>query len=292
MLTLARLRVSADACLDRKVAQHELRDNLGEKIILKEKHRNDALRVAINYKLRQIPKQRNAKGELLEILAVETKNPEQFETVFHVRTKGKDVDYSSLVAKLTADKDVKTNNLIVTVPDSSHPMIPVLDEYVLHPTTLAMFGKDHLFDKDIRRLVETGPFGNLVKLFPGTWLTTSADQLARIQEWNTCLFAAGNFLHGEATITTLELNDTEVNRQSIASELADSFAAEFTSITERANDVAPYLPKLMKDYEDILKRMEIASNALKLPIVITDEMEDCELALMVLQSKEEEANNG
>lgn len=295
MLTLARLRVSANARLDRTLAQRAL-TAMGEETKLREKHRNDAVRVAAAYRLRKTPNLQDEDGNRVDILAVEPKSStsDNFEMCFHIRHKGKKVDYSDLIAHL---KVLENGDTSLSWPDfNNHNPKPwgqaIEKVYLSDRMNLVELGQQFLFDKDIRRQVENGPFSKLTKIFPGTWLTTHSDEVETLKKWNETFLSGEALVEGDASITILELNDNEVNRAAIAQEIADNFAAEFNTIAAKCAEVGPLLSRLMKDYEDVLKRMQIASAALKVPLEVSDEMESCELALMLLEAEEEAKKNG
>lgn len=184
---------------------------------------------------------------------------------FDLQARDSNVSYEK-VGKLTygsgeaSDKGPKT---ISWTPGPAWDKIPSqLQEVLANPGALLSFGKENLFDTDLRRVAE-GLIDGFVKVWSGTWLVLTPFQKERASKAQDCLKVLDE---GFVKLKVLTLEASAENKLDLAEEVGNLLSRQAEIILEKIQSGIGDLKALDKEFHKLREEAELVTKSLQVPM--------------------------
>lgn len=258
IVTLFKTYISMNA----KVLREELADRLTrngfdlEKADLIVRSANDGFRYAVRDLFQGRENFKTKEGVPCKLLINEAKQAdEDVRLDVHVRADGKTVEFSGLLCSFIL---VRGDAQFCTHSDKAPAILNAIGVTEVNPQKLVAEGTSYMYHRDLRRTMD-----RIISGTPdiGGWRgihfafgESARDELARAQK----VFSA--LPHGECSISSLSVENSEANRQQLVKDVTANFKERFQFLLSKLReDIAPDTKRIRREYTSLLtahKEME------------------------------------
>lgn len=238
----------------------------------------DALRKAVDKRL--VPFSRFfVDGMECKVLVAQAKGVKEFKLDVAVQVRGgKEVTYSPTVCSVSTYEDsaaVYLEGAASTYPD-------IVTELGTGGG-LAVYGKENLFDSDLRRVVDKMLDGYALRIWAGVFVALGPDANARLELVKRVV---GNLDDGEIKFSALSLEDSAVNREALADELGETFRERYMDIFNRCYKPGPNLEALSNELVELDAQLYTTQDVIGVEIPVGDAPTEARIALVTMQVNE------
>lgn len=279
-LTLVKARFSKDSRIDRSSFYRRLGAYIGtdqaEAVMPGTRSMSDAFRWGINHALRNHSKYIDDNGDECRVLITPLKGKE-FRVQVDIQKRASEVNYTSKIATLSIERNNEPIATQGTYPTTTQERD--IWSLLRDAANLVDYGRNNLFETDLRRITDTLLDGKILKLWPGIYAALGEDSLAAVEQVKALLACLNA---GEVRISILSLENSVDNRKALADELADEFSRAFDDINGRAGKAGPNVELLEKELSALQMKRYTAEKILGCSIPCDDSQADAEMALLAI----------
>lgn len=242
-----------------------------------QRNQTDVVRVALAWQARKWARFTH-EGQECKAMVDHTKGGKGLDVRIHVRRKdAQNVSYSDLVISIHGGIG---EPIVATATETGTIRYPGLVADLGNIAALRAFGEQHLFDNDVRRLVQGLLERRVVALWQGVSLVLQESTHVAIR---ACEVLLRGCAAGEVTCTLLSLDKTPANRQALARELGERYETEAADLQEALAYTDPNLKRCRKLYDDLVSRVQSAEALLEVEIPCWEVLCDVEMTLTSLE---------
>lgn len=285
-VTVFRAHVMENARIDRtKLISRMEAEGLDVSCVPRPRHDNDALRIGVSSLFKQHCRFKTKEGIPCRLLVSEAKMSEaDVRLDIHARADGKEVKYSENLVSLT----LVNGGVKLEASPNAWAILSKVGITELVPQDILREGRDTLFSRDLRRVIDGVIPSMDLKAWRGVYFAFGEDALVKVRQTQKLL---ENLDEGAVSISALTLENTPQNLQQIAADLQSSFSDRFASLLDRLKtDPGVSLKSVRKEYDQLLASHSEMETQLDEAIDIYDAAEECEAWLLLAEL--EAASNG
>lgn len=280
-VTIFRAFVSDSAQIPREaLIERMTREGLDVSCVPRSRNDKDALRIGVGNLFKSAHRFKSDKGEPCRLLVSEAKLADaDVRLDVHARNDGKTVTYSErLVSFILVNGGIRLS----LSDDNPWPTLQKCGISALDPQRLMDDGKNLLFSRDLRRVIDSLIPSMDIKAWRGVYFAFGDDAREKVDATSRVL---GDLPEGVAQISALTLENTPQNLKQIAKDLEVSFAERFGVLLDKLkNDPGVNVRAVRLEYDHLLVSHAEMEKQLDEAVDIYDAAEECETWLLMAEA--------
>ena len=156
---------------------------------------------------------------------------------FHLRERGKQVDYKPFGSIVYAPQDSTNRNSPMVLEWQERGGTDLIPAEVLRvlsdPAALLAFGRDNLFEKDLRRIADH-LMEDYNKAWRGIWFVKTQEELSKARAVKSVL--ESNLASGKVALRLFKLGSDQETRENLISEMESQILEEYESLLDQMEE--------------------------------------------------------